>query len=54
MSKLRSNIDLIMSGQMSLAELEDLPGEPEALLQGDRTDKSPAKQVKGSLPIYNS
>ena len=54
MGKLRSNFDLIMSGQMSLAELEDLPGESEVLLQGDRSDKSPVKQLKGNPPIYNN
>ena len=54
MGKLRSNIDLILSGQMRLAELEDLPGESEVLLQGDRSEKSPMKQQKGNLPIYNN
>ena len=39
---------------MSLAELEDMTGESEVLLQGDRSEKSPMKQVKGGLPIYNN
>lgn len=51
MGKLKSNIDLILKGQMSLAELEELPCESEALLQGDRSEKSPMKQTKASLLI---
>jgi len=53
MSKLKQNVDLVMSGQMSLAELDDLACASE-LLQGDKSNKSPMKQLYGGLPVCNN